>query len=598
MSIWQRVTRNFIFDIYVRIFRILTPEQRRKGFWVVFVTMVGAILEVLGVAALVPLTLAATNPRWVDENTLMVKLKTFMGFTDKPEFMVFLALLLLLIFVVKNAIAIYLYHYQSRYAYQIGTELSRRMFIKFYNRGYTYFKNTNSSEIHNRVFNIPIFFSSGMLTSAINFFSEILVLIMIVVGIAATNIFLFLAIMTVLVPSALLIYNLTKNKLYTMGLEQARTYDQVYSQVQQGVFGYTDVRINNKEQVFLDSFVKGMTELNRLQQVRWVLTLIPTRTLEVIAVAGITITFIYTFAIVQDPSQLYGFVAVFAAAAFRVLPSFNRIIQAVMGFKSNEYTLDILEEGELPHKLEMAEVRAMAFEHEIEVRDLTFRFDDGKEALKHVGFKVKKGEKIGIIGESGSGKTTLMNILLRFLEENEGGVFVDGHKLEAGDKASWRSIVGYVQQDVYLIDASLAENVAFGEEFDQIDLKRLSEALRQASLVQFVETLPQGIRTRVGEHGSKVSGGQKQRIGIARSLYSNAQILVFDEATSALDADTELAITESIENIEGGQTIFVIAHRISTLRFCDQIIELKDGQIVGTYTYPELIAKTGSNNPH
>ncbi|HHG85304.1 MAG TPA: ABC transporter ATP-binding protein, partial [Bacteroidetes bacterium] len=204
-------------------------------------------------------------------------------------------------------------------------------------------------------------------------------------------------------------------------------------------------------------------------------------------------------------------------------------------------------------------------------------------------FVVKKGEKVGIIGESGSGKTTLMNLLLRFLVEQDGGIYVDGKKLLPADHGGWRDLIGYVQQGVFLMDASLKENVAFGEKLEDIDPKRLRNALEQASLLTLVDTMPAGWDTRIGEMGAMLSGGQRQRIGIARALYWNSQILVFDEATSALDMDTEQAITESIEALSQGQTLFVIAHRITTLRHCDRILEMKNGKLVGTYTYEELI---------
>jgi ABC-type multidrug transport system fused ATPase/permease subunit len=333
-------------------------------------------------------------------------------------------------------------------------------------------------------------------------------------------------------------------------------------------------------------------EYNRSHQVRWVINLIPPRALEVIAVIGIAITFSYTYVVLKDPEQVYSFIAMFAAAAFRILPSFNRLLIAVMGMRSHLYTLDYLEDGLLPQELERTEVRPLKFERGIEFRNLSFAFDDtGTAALRKVNFTVKKGEKIGIIGESGSGKTTLMNILLRFLDESEGGMYVDDYRLEVNDKASWRAMVGYVKQDVFLMDATLQENVAFGETIPEIDQERLRESLDQASLTKFVESLPEGLNTIVGEQGSKVSGGQKQRIGIARALYSRAQVLVFDEATSALDTETEQAITESIEQISGGQTIFVIAHRITTLRFCDRIFEMRNGQLVAEHTYEELMKR-------
>jgi ABC-type multidrug transport system fused ATPase/permease subunit len=590
MSVFSKIRQNFIVAIFVRVYGVLSIGQRRKAVLLTILSILGALAEVVGLAALGAVMLAATDHGFVKSNRIMVWLYNLGGFGSEAHFMVFLSVTLLLIFVLKNVFALYLYHFQAKFAYDVGSDLSKRMLIKFYNRGFTFFKNTNSADIQNQVMNIPIFFSSSIMISAINFFVESLVVLLVVLGIALHDWRLFLGLVTVMLPTGLLIYTLTKNKLYHLGQGQALMYNKVFNKLNQAVFGYTDVRIHNKEHVFMKDYSDLIQTYNRSHQARFVLTLVPPRALEVISIVGISITFIYTYIFIGDPSQVYQFIAIFAAAAFRILPAFSRILVAVMGMRSHQYCLDYLEDGKLPESLDRSEAMSMDFEESIEFRNLDFAFEENENpALKNVSFKVKKGEKIGIIGESGSGKTTLMNILLRFLDEKSGGMYVDGKQLLKDDKASWRAILGYVKQDVFLMDATLAENVAFGEKPNEIDHTRLIAALEQASLMRHVETLPEGVNTIVGEYGSKISGGQKQRIGIARALYAGAKVLVFDEATSSLDTETEQAITESIESISGGHTIFVIAHRISTLRFCDRIFEMKNGELVGEFSYDQIL---------
>jgi len=203
---------------------------------------------------------------------------------------------------------------------------------------------------------------------------------------------------------------------------------------------------------------------------------------------------------------------------------------------------------------------------------------------------VKKGEKIGFVGSSGSGKTTLMNLILRFYPENSGSVLVDGVKLTERHTDAWRRIIGYVKQDIFLIDGSIKDNITLSEE--NSDIPRLMSAIHQASLDDLVASLPEGIDSPVGEKGGKLSGGQRQRLGIARSLYRNAEVLIFDEATSALDTATENEVTEAIDALSGSnKTIFIIAHRITTLKNCDRIYELSNGRIAGVYSYQEMLAK-------
>jgi ABC-type multidrug transport system fused ATPase/permease subunit len=210
-----------------------------------------------------------------------------------------------------------------------------------------------------------------------------------------------------------------------------------------------------------------------------------------------------------------------------------------------------------------------------------------------VSFTVNKGETVGFIGKTGSGKTTLMNILLRFLTERSGQVVVDSRPLGPEDTAAWRRLIGYVKQNPFLLDGAIADNIAFGEDRVEMNRDKLQSAIQQAGLAEFVSGLPDGMETQIGEHGAKLSGGQRQRLAIARALYRNSQILVFDEATSELDSQTEKEITNAIERLaDRDKTIFIIAHRLTTLRNCDKIYELKDGEIAGVYQYPDLLAKT------
>lgn len=586
----KRLGNNILFDTIRRINKLLLPAEKRRGLRLVFLSLIGVMIDVVGLAALVPVMMAATNPKFVQRNPYMNWLYEVGEFTSHSSYMIFLAFALLGVFLFKNGITLLINYWQSRFAFRTATNLARRQYIKYYERGFLYFQETNSADIINNIVNIPTFFASGILISTINFISELAVITFIVTAIAMVNVSLFFALVAVLLPSGLLIYNLTKNKLYDLGKELIELKSSTYSRLNQAIFGFVDVKLNNKEHYFLDAYVSRQSRLNTNNMLKFLIGLIPSRSLEIIAVLGILIIFLYTFMFSDRPDRLFSFIAVFAAAAFRVLPSMNRCLAALMGIKNHMFAMAILEEGNLPTGMSYQEPLPIKFEEELEFRDLTFGYTPSSpKAVKKLNFVVKKGEKIGVVGESGSGKTTLMNILLRFLMEQDGGIYVDGKKLTAEDIPGWRDLVGYVQQNVFLMDATLKENVAFGTVADEIDLKRVRSALRQASLLSFAEALPEGLDTRIGEMGAMLSGGQRQRIGIARALYWNSQVLVFDEATSALDMETEQAITESIEALSEGQTLFVIAHRITTLRHCDRIIEMKNGELVGVYTYEELI---------
>jgi ABC-type multidrug transport system fused ATPase/permease subunit len=627
----DRFNNNLVVLTLRRSARLLTPKESKRAVKMAIYSIISVFIDVAGLTLLIPVMMAANDPSLVTlqpakgefnvqdslsssagvaipdssktahleqhankkaekKSNLLNRLYVFLGFKTYESYMLFLAVLVLIVFIVKNSITLFVGYLQSRFAYDVATSLARRQYMKYYNRGYSYFKDTNSADIVNNIINIPIFYVGGVLLSLINFLTESAVLLLIIIGIAVVDIKLFGGLLLVLVPSGFAIYGLTKNRLYAIGQEQLRLGATTFARINQAIFGFVDVRLTNKETHFLDAYEKEQISLNESFKIKHTIAMIPSRALEVIAVLGILVIFSYAFFFGEGSNTVFEFVAIFAAAAFRVLPSMNRSLAALMGIKGQMFSMEVLEEGELPTKMEKMDVRPMEYAESIEFRDLSFKFAGSeKPALSKVSFTVKKGEKIGIIGESGSGKTTLMNILLRFLREDEGGIYVDGKKIEYEDIASWRAKVGYVQQQVFLIDDTLKQNVAFGEDPHEVNEERLKMALEQASLKEFVQSLPQGWDTQVGEMGARLSGGQRQRLGIARALYYQSNVLIFDEATSALDTDTENMITESIQALQRDKTVFVIAHRLTTLRNCDRILELKDGKLMHEWTYAGLV---------
>jgi ABC-type multidrug transport system fused ATPase/permease subunit len=269
---------------------------------------------------------------------------------------------------------------------------------------------------------------------------------------------------------------------------------------------------------------------------------------------------------------------IFAVAAVKILPTAKGIVARWITLRNNIYTADIVAlTQESSNECAEQESKRMTFEREISLNDVSFRFPDGDtDVLEHLSLQVRKGETIGIKGVSGSGKTTLFNLLLGFYPPTEGSITIDGVELNAQNLRAWHNIVGYVPQNVFVMDSTIAENVSMGA--PEADRARIEDAVRRASLWEWVESLPEGLDTKIGEAGCRLSGGQKQRLGIARALYKRAEVLFFDEATSALDSNTEREITSSLEALsrfEGELTIFIIAHRTSSLTFCDRIVEIK-----------------------
>ena len=445
----------------------------------------------------------------------------------------------------------------------------------------------------NHVQQNPASFTAWVMLPILMLFSESIILIFIVTLIAVYNLKLFLFILMIIGPASYLLYKSVNTKNEQIGRGLDKMFPQALAAINNSIMGFVDIKLANKIDFYREKFLKYQKEYHNLSMSSIVINMIPFRGYELVAILGIVVIFVYAIFIEGGSQDVIMMVGAFAAAAYRLMPSLNRIMNAIMQVTKNQVAIENLNEyNELYVKQSVMNRNVpIPFEKEITFENISFTFPKSKDpVLKSISFTVKKGEKVGFVGSSGSGKTTLMNILLRFFDEDNGRILIDGQPLKEDNLEYWRSMIGYVKQDIFMIDSNIMENVAFGE--DKVDKHQLDLAVKQASLEDFVKTLPKGYDTEVGERGSRLSGGQRQRIGIARSLYRNAQILVFDEATSALDTQTEREVSEAIDSLsDTNKTIFIIAHRITTLKNCDRIYELKNGEISGVYTYNELVEK-------
>ena len=357
----------------------------------------------------------------------------------------------------------------------------------------------------------------------------------------------------------------------------------------QTVLGYIDIKLADKEEFYKNKFLRLQKSYHALNMKSYLHNLIPMRANEMVALSGIILIFIYAIFLTDNTASAIVMVSLFAAAAYRLMPSLNRIISSMVYIQKNLGALENLNLYQEEIKATEQSQEEIIFNNSIHLENISFKFTNtAKNIINDVSLSIKKGEKIGIIGSSGSGKTTLINILLKFHNNYTGAIKIDDTVLNDQHLKSWRKLIGYVKQDIFLMDASILDNITFNDSTP--DQARLKSAVEQSSLTNFINSLPEGLNTRIGERGSSLSGGQKQRLSIARSLYRNAEILIFDEATSALDNQTEQEVSDAIDQLSNTQkTIIIIAHRLTTLKNCDRIYELKEGKIVAVHQYADLI---------
>ncbi|MGQ1947079.1 ABC transporter ATP-binding protein [Geofilum sp. OHC36d9] len=572
---------NLIISTLIKIKEVLPVKYKRKSLKMLFLLFLNSVFEMMGLAAFLPLFSVILQPGVIEDHHIIGPIYKSMGFTSDRQFILVLAGLIVIVMVIKNIASLMIVRSQAKFSLSLYQYFSNRLHQLYYSKGFPFFKNTNSNVILRNINTIPTQFANNEVLPIFNFLNEVLVLILILTGLMLYDAKAILLLTFTILPIFLLFYNWVKGRSLRLEREANTITPKLTQSIFQSVHGYTDVEITNTQKQFRKRITDLIGRMVQLNIRRTVYTAAPTKVIETGMVITIFVITAYGLFFLPDRAGLAALLGLFALAAYRILPSVNRMMIALISIKGYQYTFEIIssvkdfEPDNITHQ-------PISFNEAISIHELAFRFPDAdKEVLSNINLTIKKGESIGIMGASGSGKTTLMNLLLGFWKPTCGTINVDGQPLSQATLKSWRDRIGYVQQEVYIIDGSVAENVAFGMESKEIDTKKLKKVLKQASLWEHIQSLPDSIHTNIGERGTRLSGGQRQRIGIARALYAGADVLFFDEATSALDSQTEMEITESIRTLaDGNLTLIIIAHRETTLKYCERIIKLKNGHII------------------
>lgn len=566
---------NYIFD----------RRQKFRLFLLAVIILFGTVVELVGVSSILPFVNVIMSPDVIEEKWYLKKLYDFFHCGSSSQFLILLAAFLICVYIVKSAYLIFMYDTQIRFVFNNMKRLSTRMLVCYMEQDYLFHLSHNSAELIRNVASDTSGFFTAVL-AAIQLATEGSVALVLVVFLFLQDRMITIVVAILLGIYALVFTRMFKNKIKILG-EQGRDINAELSKwLLQAFGGIKETKIFNKEQFFIDmydeEFVKYVNNQRRYQLYKSV----PRPVLETTFVSGLLAVIIFKLLRGADLTYLVPTLSAFAVAAIRLIPSFNRLTGFFGDLIYNIASVDaiyndLVEIDEIREQKRLANLDAepIRFEREIRVEKLTFRYPNVEEyVLDNAGLKLEKKQSIAFIGSSGAGKTTLADIFLGILNPESGGVFVDGVDI-AGHMGSWHKLLGYIPQTIFLLDDTLRNNVAFGIRHDEIDDEKVWKALESAQLKDFVKGLENGLDTSVGERGVRLSGGQRQRIGIARALYSDPEILVLDEATSALDNETETAVMEAINSLQGNKTLIIIAHRLTTIRNCDIIYEVKDRQV-------------------
>lgn len=568
-----------------QLWRLLAPAQRRDALVQALLMVLGMVLEMFSIGLVVPLLALLSRPDLADGYPTLLIIQRTMGISSHADWVVVTLFAFLAFYVFKTAFLAYLAWRQAWFTYSVQDRLSRRMFALYLQLPYTFHLQQNSAQLVRNV-TLETATVSETFYFGMQLTTEILVLLGIGVLLVVAEPLGALAVVGVLGVAGWGFLYVTHRRIAAWGLAQQRHQGLRLQHLQQGLGSVKDVKLLGCEMEFIARYGEHTSQALRASQYQLTLQQLPRLWLEFLAVGGLVTLVLIMVSEGRPLDALLPTLGLFAAAAFRLMPSVSRVINAIQTLR---FGLPAI--GNLNRELDRAEAldqpanmvstgEQSRFSSLIEAQFLAYRYPGtDRFALMDIDLTIARGESVGLIGASGAGKSTLVDVLLGLLPPTSGYVRIDGRDMTENLRA-WQCQIGYVPQSIYLTDDTLRRNVAFGLPDAVIDDAAVWKALEAARLADFVRAQPEGLDLVVGERGVRLSGGQRQRIGIARALYHDPAVLVLDEATSALDTDTEAGVMEAVGALKGAKTLVIITHRQSTLGHCDRIYRLDGGRIV------------------
>jgi len=569
-------------QIAKKIWSLLSTEQRRAAGVLVVLMLFGMILETMGIGLIIPVLAIMTKSEQAGRQIAIEPLMKLLGNPTHSQLLVVTMLALVGIYFVKALYLALLAWRQSRFVFALQVSLSRRLFDAYLHQPYTFHLQRNSAQLMRNVLRETSEFSHVAMIPGATIIAEGLVLIGIGCLLLVIEPIGAMVVLMIVGSAGYAFYKMTRMRVLRWG-EARQLHEGLRTQhLQQGLGGVKEVKLLGREEQFLAQYASHDASVARVQERQLVMQALPRLWLELLAVIGLAGLVLVMLGLGRAVETFIPTLGLFAAAAFRLMPSVNKVLTSTQNLRFALPVVNTLQaELSLPNNVsQRCEAGPMPFHRALRLDNVSYAYPDTSEnALSNVTLAIPCGAAVGFVGSSGSGKSTLIDVILGLLAPTHGGVLVDDANIQPNLRG-WQRQVGYVPQSIYLTDDSLRCNIAFGLPSEQIDDAAVWSAIRAAQLDTFVEELPKGLDTFVGERGVRISGGQRQRIGIARALYHDPAVLVLDEATSALDSVTEQGVVDAVRALRGTKTVLIIAHRGSAVEHCDMVVKLARGTVV------------------
>ena len=580
-------------NLIKKIKSILSKNELRLLNWIVVASIFLGIVEALGVALIFPFMSAVLDTEIIFENQYLLYFYKAFNFTSVNTYMATIGVVVILFLLAGNVYMAFVDAWVIKFSMMQGHRLSTRLLSNYLYQPYSFFLQRNTADLGKNILTEVQRCISGIILPVVGALSKLFIIILIFIVLVVANPFVAISILAILSVVFTMIYILVRGKLSELGVDSTKVVFDRHKAANEAMQGVKQIKLHGKEEVFVERFSIASKKNASYYAHSSIIGNIPRYVLEAVAFGSMIGIIVVLLMKGYKGVEIIPMISLYALGSYKLIPSLQSVYKAASLVTYNLPALDILiKDFENTSKNEDNDAnnkQALTFKNEIELKAVTTSYkESNKTILDSLNLKIKHNTTVGIVGKTGSGKTTLIDVIMWLIEIDKGVMTVDGVLVDLSTMRSWREKIGYVPQEIYLLDDTIEKNIAFGVKSSEVNQLRIEEVCNLCELDEFIVGLPEGSKTLVGEKGVRLSGGQRQRIGIARALYNNPDILILDEATSALDSNTEDFIMRALHNLAHKKTIIMVAHRITTLKNCDVIHMIENGSIKQSGTYSEL----------
>ena len=582
--------------MFKKYLALLTPLERKRAGLLMGMILVMAFLDMLGVASILPFMAVLTNPELVQTNTglnVAFTISRHIGIRTPEQFLFALGVVVFGMLIISLAFKALTTYAQTRFALMREYSIGKRLIEGYLHQPYSWFLSRHSADLGKTILSEVGTVIGGGMFPLMTLIAQCMVTLAMLVMLIMVDPLLALSVGLVLGLTYAGIFAVMSGWLKRLGQARIDANKKRFTAVSEAFGGAKEVKVGGLEQAYIQRFAKPAEIYAKGEATARVIAQLPRLALEAIAFGGMLLIILYLMVRSGSFASALPIIALYAFAGYRLMPALQQIYQALTQLRFVSPALDALHQDLSSLEArdpQHGQLTALPLSQAITLKQVSYCYPEAPQpALRGIDLNILAHSTVGLVGTTGSGKTTTVDLILGLLEPQEGYLSVDGERITAANRRQWQRAIGYVPQHIYLFDDSVAANIAFGVNPRDIDQQAVERAAKIANLHEFViNDLPEGYATTVGERGVRLSGGQRQRIGIARALYHNPEVLILDEATSALDNLTEQTVMEAVNNLGHDITTILIAHRLSTVRHCDQIYLLERGEVKAQGTFEEL----------